>query len=82
MQELPQHEQRADPLTNAKSYVYLKEVNLSHCAKPQLRTCFSDISDIMYGTLSRSHLLLVLLSMKTGVLYSHLFPPRNHTMLN
>ena len=43
-----------------------KAFNLSHCAKPQLRTCFSDGSDTMYGTLSHSHLLLVLLSMKTG----------------
>ena len=66
MQELPQDEQRADPLDNAKAYVPLKAFNLSHCAKPQLRTCFSDSSDTMYGTLSHSHLLLVLLSMKTG----------------
>ena len=31
-----------------------------------MRACFSDGSDTMYGTLSHSHLLLVMLSMKTG----------------
>ena len=40
--------------------------NLSHCAKPQLRTCFSDSSDTRCRTLSHSHLLLVLLPIKTG----------------
>ena len=44
----------------------LKAFNLSHCATPQLRTCFIGGSDTMCGTLSHSHLLLVLLSMKTG----------------
>ena len=48
--------------------------NSSHCdSAPQLRDCFSRNSDVLYGTLSHSHLLLCLLAMKNGAKWE--WPP-------
>ena len=48
--------------------------NSSHCdSAPQLRDCFSRNSDVIYGTLSHSHLLLCLLAMKNGAKWE--WPP-------
>ena len=44
------------------------DYNLRQCDHQFLEKCFSLINDIMYGTLSHSHLLLVLLSWLNGCL--------------
>ena len=46
-----------------ESYVDFNRKNTDH---PFLSACFSDQSDVMYGTLSHSHLLLVLLNFANG----------------
>ena len=66
MQELPLRERTAEPLDAAAPYMSYKDFNSIHCMNPQLRMCFHEHSDTLYGTLSHSHLLLVLLSMKNG----------------
>ncbi len=66
VQELPVDERTRGPLNLDRPYTSYKEFNKGHCTNPQLRTCFNDDSDTLYGTLSHSHLLLVLLAMKTG----------------
>ncbi len=66
VQELPVGERTEDPAAPGKPYVSYHEFNMANCGNPQLRTCFDACSDTLYGTLSHSHLLLVLLSLKTG----------------
>ena len=44
----------------------LFEFNKDKCTDPRLQVCFQEQTDTLYGTLSHSHLLLVLLSFRHG----------------
>ena len=41
-------------------------INKDNCADPRLQACFQEQTDTLYGTLSHSHLLLILLSFVQG----------------
>ena len=59
VEEIPLSERTSCAAVAADSYL---QYNKKHCTHPYLATCFNEYSDVMYGTLSHSHLLLVLLS--------------------
>lgn len=67
VQEVPTSESaRAEEGGRLKGYEYLSTWNEKHCRCSELLDrCFAD-SDITYGTLSHSHLLLVLLCWASG----------------
>ena len=75
VQEVPSSDRGADPVDPTKPYQTCKEYNMAHCTDTNtiLRTCFNVDSDTTYGTLSHSHLVLALLSMKTGAKWQ--WPP-------
>ena len=74
VQEIPAEERSCDPRDSEKPYETYQAFNSSHCdSAPQLRDCFSRNSDVLYGTLSHSHLLLCLLAMKNGAKWE--WPP-------
>ena len=74
VQEIPAEERSCDPRAKEKPYETYQAFNSSHCdSAPQLRDCFSRNSDVLYGTLSHSHLLLCLLAMKNGAKWE--WPP-------
>ena len=50
----------------AAPYESYADFNRKNACHPFLSACFSDQSDVMYGTLSHSHLLLVLLNFANG----------------
>ena len=69
--------ERASSSSIVESYA---DYNIRQCDHQFLEKCFSLLNDIMYGTLSHSHLLLVLLSFANGaesVSYTHLTLPTN-----
>ena len=51
-----------------KTYERIKDYNFKKCTDERLSVCFAHgMSDIMYGSLSHSHLILVLLALKNNV---------------
>ncbi len=81
VQEVPASERRTDPLSPDKPYVTYKALNLDRSNRSHLlRTCFNALSDTMYGTLSHSHLLLVLLAILTGAPWA--WPPKWREIFN
>ena len=58
------------------------DYNLRQCDHQFLEKCFSLINDIMYGTLSHSHLLLVLLSWANGAEWKIEDEPNLSKLLN
>ena len=60
VEDVPFKERGAEPYESCAEY------NVRKCDHPFLSKCFSPQSDVMYCTLSRSHLLLVLLSLGNG----------------
>ena len=66
VEEVPLLEQKHAPLHRASPYVSYGEWNRSHCeTSALLKTCFCS-GDVLYGTLSHSHLLLTLRCWVTG----------------
>jgi len=62
-------------MDSLKPYVPYKEYNISKCSTNELlRTCFHSGSDTLYGTLSHSHLFLVVRCMITGAPWA--WPPK------
>jgi hypothetical protein len=66
VQEVPTDERRNEPLDNEKPYESHSRYNRRQCDGHVLSKCFGPDIDIMYGTLSHSHLLLVLLCYLRG----------------
>ena len=60
VEEVPFNERGAEPYESCLEY------NMKKCDHPFLSKCFSPQSDVVYGTLSHSHLLLVLLVLSNG----------------
>ena len=61
VQEVPMAVRMKDPAVAG-----LLEFNKDKCTDPLLQVCFQEQTDTLYGTLSHSHLLLVLLSFLHG----------------
>ena len=72
VEDVPSRERPADlPATDsppavAAGFEALSDYNRRNCIHPYLAQCFDEKSDVMYGTLSHSHLVLVLLSILNG----------------
>ena len=70
VEEVPFHERSAATADGsaavAAPYESYADFNRKNACHPFLSACFSDQSDVMYGTLSHSHLLLVLLNFANG----------------
>ncbi len=68
VQEVPAEEQGHDPLLHGHKYETYSQYNARSCGQGALKPCFpcGEGQDILYGTLSHSHLLLVLLSTMHG----------------
>ena len=62
VEDIPFRE-RSSSTSIVESYA---DYNIRQCDHQFLVKCFSALNDIMYGTLSHSHLLLVLLSLANG----------------
>ena len=66
VEEMPYCERAKHSRSDGSPYEPYADYNIRQCDHPILETCFSVINDIMYGALSHSHLLLVLLSLANG----------------
>ena len=69
VQELPSDQRDSEPLptsTQLRGYETYKEFNRRNCEGIAMRCCFDDACDIVHGTLSHSHLLMVLLCLQKG----------------
>ena len=64
VQEVPL--EHRGPIFAWRAYESYKEFNLRNAQSPILWSCFDEAGDIVYGTLSHSHLLMVLLCFQTG----------------
>ena len=62
VEEMPFCERAKHGRSGGLPYAPYADYNLRQCDHQFLEKCFSLINDIMYGTLSHSHLLLVLLA--------------------
>ena len=60
LEEVPFNERGKEPYESCLQY------NMQKCIHPFLSKCFTPHSDVMYGTLSHSHLLLVMLTLANG----------------
>ena len=60
LEEVPFNERGKEPYESCLQY------NMQKCIHPFLSKCFTPQSDVMYGTLSHSHLLLVMLTLANG----------------
>ena len=67
VEEIPASQRTEDPMNPGSPYeTYLEMNRRKTSAVAELCSCFSDHLDVLVGTLSHSHLLLVLLSWVTG----------------
>ena len=69
MQEVPAEHRAHDPSYTIAPYETYAQYNARSCGQQgPLKTCFPEdaLLDILYGTLSHCHLLLVLLCLPTG----------------
>ena len=66
VEEIPCSERAAHSRSDGSPYEPYGDYNIRQCDHKYLVKCFSQLHDIMYGTLSHSHLLLVLLSWLNG----------------
>ena len=88
VQEIPPQWRKHDPVDPSKPYETLAEYNMKMSSTPQLRGCFKLEDDICYGTLSHSHLLLVLKSVDCGAKwdlpekFKHLADNRGHLKMS
>ena len=66
MEEVPFCKRADHSRSSGSPYESYSDYNVRNCDHQYLETCFLNALDIMYGTLSHSHLLLVLLSWANG----------------
>ena len=66
VEEIPCSERAAHSRSDGSPYEPYGDYNIRQCDHKYLVECFSQLHDIMYGTLSHSRLLLVLLSWLNG----------------
>ena len=66
VEEIPCSERAAHSRSDGSPYEPYGDYNSRQCDHKYLVECFSQLHDIMYATLSHSHLLLVLLSWLNG----------------
>ena len=66
VEEIPYSERAKHKRSDGLPYETYADYNIRQCDHLFLDKCFSHLNDIMYGTLSHSHLLLVLLSWLNG----------------
>ena len=66
VEEIPCSERAAHSRSDGSPYEPYGDYNIRQCDHKYLVKCFSQLHDIMYATLSHSHLLLVLLSWLNG----------------
>ena len=85
VQEVPAdergHADLAAVAAPSSQYETYAQFNTRNCVSPILSTCFPPGGDTLFGTLSHSHLLLVLLCFTTGAQWKDM-PEKWHRLLN
>ena len=66
VEEMPYSERAKHSRSGGSSYAPYADYNMKQCDHQYVDKCFSAQQDLMFGTLSHSHLLLVLLSWANG----------------
>ena len=82
VEEIPYSERAKRKRSDGLPYETYADYNIRQCDHLFLDKCFSHLNDIMYGTLSHSHLLLVLLSWANGAEWKLEDEPQWRQMLN
>ena len=82
VEEIPCSERAARSRSDGLPYEPYGDYNIRQCDHKYLVECFSQLHDIMYGTLSHSHLLLVLLSWLNGAAWKIEDEPNLSKLLN
>ena len=82
VEEMPYSERAKRKRCDGLPYETYADYNIRQCDHLFLEKCFSYLNDIMYGTLSHSHLLLVLLSWANGAEWKLEDEPQWRHMLN
>ena len=82
VEEIPYSERANHTRSDGLPYETYADYNIRQCDHLFLDKCFSYLNDIMYGTLSHSHLLLVLLSWANGAEWKLEDEPQWRQMLN
>ena len=82
VEEIPYSERANHSRSDGLPYETYADYNIKQCDHLFLEKCCSYLNDIMYGTLSHSHLLLVLLSWANGAEWKLEDEPQWRQMLN
>ena len=82
VEEIPCNERAAHRRSDGSPYEPYGDYNIRQCDHNHLVECFSKLHDIMYATLSHSHLLLVLLSWLNGAGWKFEEEPTLSKLLN
>ena len=82
VEEMPYGERAKHSCSDGSPYQTYADYDIRKCDHPYLVKCFSSLNDIMYGTLSHSHLLLVLLSWLNGAEWKVEDEPNVSKLLN
>ena len=82
VEEMPYSERTKHSRSDGSAYEPYADYNMRQRAHRYLDTCFSTSQDIMFGTLSHSHLLLVLLSWANGAEWTLEDEPNLSKLLN
>ena len=79
---MPYSERANHSRSDGSPYQPYADYNIRQCNHQFLEKCFSHSHDIMFGTLSHSHLLLVLLSWANGAEWTLEDEPNLSKLLN
>ena len=82
VEEVPFCERADYSRSSGSPYVPCSDYNIGQCDHVFLQNCFLKALNIMYGTLSHSHILLVLLSWLTGAEWKVEDEPNLSKLLN
>ena len=82
VQEMPYSERANHSRSDGSPYQPYADYNIRQCNHQFLEKCFSHSHDIMFGTLSHSHLLHVLLSWAHGAEWALEDEPNLNKLLN
>ena len=82
VEEIPFGERGKHGRSGGLPYDTYAEYNLNQCDHPVLEKCASQMNDIMYGTLSHSHILLVLRGLANGATWKVEDEPHMSALLN
>ena len=79
---MPYSERTKHSRSDGSPYEPYADYNMRQCDHQYVEKCFSTSQDIMFGTLSHSHLLLVLLSWANGAEWTLEDEPNLSKLLN